>query len=315
MSKSKIQWTDATWNPTRGCTRVSPGCENCYAERQAIRHVHSGYADLVRYNHIDGSPRWTGKIRLVPEKLDEPLRWRKPRMVFVDSMSDLFHEDVPDRFIEEAFSVMALAHQHTFQVLTKRPDRMAAFLNDREGKYHWSMIEGGAQRRHHERTGEDPSEWLAVHGPLPNVWLGVSVENQKYADERIRLLLKTPAAVRFVSCEPLLGPVDLSLHLKAEEASAMAFFNSRAWHRALHWIIVGGESGPGARPCSIEWIRSIVRKCKESGTPCFVKQVGANPSLKLSPYSDQLFHGLVRDRKGGDPMEWPPDLRVRQWPQ
>ena len=259
-----IEWTDRTWNPTRGCARVSSGCEHCYAERIARRFDRPGgsYEGLTTSNG-----RWNGQIRLVPEKLEEPLRWRKPSRVFVDSMSDLFHESVPDYYIEMVFHVMGLAHQHQFQVLTKRPERMRALLQSCEL--------------------QDAICGAEVPWPLRNVWLGVSAEDQTTADERVPLLRETPAAIRFLSCEPLLGPIDLS-HAQG-----------------IDWVIIGGESGPGARPCATEWIYSIVKQCWwEAGTACFVKQLGQRWART---------HG-ARSRKGADPTEWPESLRVRWFP-
>ena len=270
-----IEWTDRTWNPTRGCTRVSSGCEHCYAERVARRFDRPGGS----YEGLTTSGRWNGEIRLVPEKVDDPLRWRKPSRVFVDSMSDLFHEGVPDDYIETVFHVMGLARQHQFQVLTKRPERMRALLQSFEFQEVACEIDtdGG---------------YASLPWPFPNVWLGVSVEDQATADERIPLLLETPAAIRFLSCAPLLAPLDLGCLWVSPH------------RRAIDWVIVGGESGPGARRCGEEWVRSIVEQCRESRTPCFVKQLGL--------YWSRL-HG-ARSRKGADPSEWPEDLRVRGFP-
>ena len=285
--KSKIEWTDATWNPVRGCTKVSPGCAHCYAETFA-----------ERFRGVPGHPYEQGfDLRLVPEKLAEPLGWKKPLRVFVNSMSDLFHEDVPRRFILEVFAVMACADRHTFQVLTKRPERMAEITS--------GMI---------EPDGKPPL-------PLENVWLGTSVENQKFADERIPHLLRCPAAVRFLSCEPLLGPLDLTSIRELRAEGFMRPLDGR--FNKLDWVIVGGESGHGARPCDIAWIRSIITQCRAAGVPCFVKQLGSNPAMTLG--GQNTHNGMrtwakgavwkIRDRKGGDPAEWPEDLRVREFPQ
>jgi protein gp37 len=203
---SNIEWTDATWNPVRGCALVSAGCTNCYAMR--VAHRFSGdsqpYAGLTKLT--SHGPVWTGDVTLWPDVLDVPLRWRRPRRIFVNSMSDLFHEDVPEEFIDKVFAVMALSPQHTFQILTKRPVRMRDYLltvqNDDKDFNRWSNA--GVEITDSPCAVIDDADW-----PLPNVWLGVSVEDQATADERIPLLLQTPAAVRFLSCEPLLGPVDL----------------------------------------------------------------------------------------------------------
>ncbi len=286
---SKIQWTDATWNPVRGCTKVSPGCKHCYAE-----------AFAERFRGVKGHPYEQGfDLRLVPGKLEEPRRWKAPRRIFVNSMSDLFHEGVPFDFIDEVFAVMALCPQHTFQVLTKRPLRMLEYLRLRTGS-------GGGPTDNigHEieglvlkRTGRFD---VAEHPwPLPNVWLGVSVEDQRYAGERIPLLMRCPAAVRFLSCEPLLGPITLPLCFHSSDDPNQTDHAECA--PIPDWVIVGGESGPGARGCDLRWIRSLVGQCRASGVPVFVKQLGASADLK--------------DKKGGDMEEWPEDLRVREWPR
>jgi protein gp37 len=287
-----IQWTDATWNPVRGCSRVSEGCRHCYAEGVAYRFSGPGrpFEGLARRG--PAGPQWTGKIRLVPEALDLPLRWRKPRLVFVNSMSDLFHEDVPDSFIRAVFTSMAQARQHTFQILTKRAARMRELLS------RW------AESRLTLRDG---------HGAvLPNVWLGVSVEDQRAADERIPELLATPAAVRFLSCEPLLGPVTLQPTIDAWAAQlarqTMAGRIGDPLPPRIGWVIVGGESGRGARPMQEAWAREIVRECRAVRLPVFVKQLGA-------VWARESKHWPLGDRAGGEPEEWPEDLRVREMPE
>jgi len=251
MGKTSIEWTDASWNPIVGCTEVSPGCANCYAARLAatrLRHV-SEYETLAE--SISDSPnerknpRWTGEVRFLPERLEEPLHWRKPRKIFVCDMGDLFHEKVTDQWLFAVFGVMGGASQHTFQVLTKRPERMQRFLN-------MPIIK--------EKFLRAFSRW-----PLPNVWLGVSVENQHFADERIPLLLQTPAAVRWISCEPLLGPVDLRAPTEFV----------RPWlDKGIDWVVCGGESGPNARPMHPDWARSLRDQCQAAGVPFFFKQWG-----------------------------------------
>jgi len=201
---TKIEWADRSWNCVRGCSIVSPGCRSCYAMKQAHRFSGPGraYEGLTKLTERSG-PQWTGKVVTVEDALLEPLSWRKPQRVFVNSMSDLFHEDVPDEFIDKVFAVMALAERHTFQILTKRPERMREWFdeNGRDAVQHTVHYPQFDRWRQSITLGQ----W-----PLPNVWLGVSAEDQQRADERIPLLLQTPASVRFVSCEPLLGPVDLS---------------------------------------------------------------------------------------------------------
>jgi protein gp37 len=217
-SLSKIEWTDATWNPVRGCTKISPGCKHCYAETFA-----------ERFRGVPGHPYEQGfDLRLVPEKLAEPLRWQSPKMIFVNSMSDLFHDGVPDEYIEAVAKVMVRANWHTYQVLTKRSGRMSALLRTR----------------------------LRFAAGAAHIWWGVSVENRQYGLPRLRDLQTTPAAVRFLSVEPLLeglGRINLD---------------------GIHWVIVGGESGNGARPLKREWVTSIRDQCNEANIPFFFKQWG-----------------------------------------
>lgn len=329
---SGIEWTDATWNPLVGCSRVSAGCEHCYAERFMHRGLH--HKGLTR--STSRGPVWTGEVRLVEKALDLPLRWRKPRRVFVNSLSDLFHEGVSNETIAAIFGVMAASMQHTYQVLTKRPERMRAwfawidehgglgpYIRSEEGR---SKLRGIVRNQFTERTELYRGEvvrsaqdgWAMVMNaaaciggaPLPNVWLGVSCENQEAADERIPLLLQTPAAVRFVSAEPLLGPIDFGGGLR-DTWYYDDVMRGQGSLRRLDWIIAGGESGPGARPCDVAWIRSIVEQCRDASVLVFVKQLGGNP--KLTRYTG-MGRDRLRDRKGGDPGEWPEDLRVRQMP-
>lgn len=241
-----IIWTEETWNPLRGCSPVSEGCRNCYAARMAARFCKPGepYEGL-----ISPGGGWNNHVKLVPEVLEKPLHWKRPRMIFVNSMSDLFHEAVPDEFIREVFNVMvqasAINHNgHTFQVLTKRPHRMMYFAR---------------------RYTDSMSNPILPY--CPRIWLGVSAENQKAADERIPLLVQTPAAVRFVSCEPMLGPVDL-------QYSAFNGTDSIKSLEGLHWVIVGGESGPGARPMHPDWARGLRNQCQAAGVPFLFKQWG-----------------------------------------
>jgi len=306
-----IEWTQRTWNPVRGCSRVSPGCDNCYAMRQA--HRFSGncqpYEGLttIRRGKVD----WTGSVRFVPGQLEVPLQRRKPTTWFVNSMSDLFHESLTNEQIAAVFGVMAATHQHTYQILTKRPQRMRdwfAWVGD-DG-LRWSRMVAAIRQNypHRPALGRRVIEGLdsqVLQWPLTNVWLGVSCEDQARANERIPLLLETPATVRFVSAEPLLGPIDLTRLTwgNGDFCNALRRDSYRGGldSERLDWVIVGGESGPGARPCDVEWIRSIVRQCREAGTACFVKQLGSRLGL--------------RDPKGGDCSEWPEDLRVRETPE
>jgi len=254
--KSRIEWTESTWNPTTGCTKVSQGCKHCYAERDWTRLVHL--------------PAYQGRaftdVECHPERLDQPLRWKRPRRVFVNSMSDMFHESVPDGFIDRVFAVMALAKQHTFQVLTKRPRRMLDYCKTL-GKHNGIDRVSIAAQQMSSKTG---FLWHKgdVGWNLPNVHLGVSVEDQATADERIPLLLQTPAAVRWISAEPLLGPVDIQLSI-----------NRVPWRigggdAGLHWVVTGGESRPKARPTHPDWFRSLRDQCKAAGVPFLFKQWG-----------------------------------------
>lgn len=242
-NKSQIEWTDATWNPVTGCSKVSAGCKHCYAERLFPR-VYPG--------------RDFGKVRMHKERLPHPGRWRKPRRVFVNSMSDLFHGAVPFEFIDEVFAVMARCQQHIFQVLTKRPERMlvwAQTLFSRRTRLGYGVCTGG-------------SPW-----PLPNVWLGVSCENQATADARIPLLLQTPAAVRFISAEPLLGQLDLYAYLPDPWSGSAHLGAPYGDLPPLDWVIVGGESGPRARLMDPAWARAIRGQCQATGVAFFLKQM------------------------------------------
>ncbi len=269
--KTGIEWTDATWNPIVGCSVTSPGCTNCYAMQMAGRLDRMGvahYAGLTQPSKA--GPVWTGVLRQAPEAtLLQPLRWRRPRRIFVNSMSDLFHENVPDDWIDLVFAVMALAPQHTFQVLTKRAERMRSYIETkRRNAPEWILVTAG------ERV------LLPYEGGWPtNVWLGVSVEDQVRADERIPHLLATPAAKRLLSCEPLLGPVDLT-NLggvgSAKSYGAHGFTSLRGLcdRPAVDWVIVGGESGPRARPMHPDWARSLRDQCQTASVPFFFKQWG-----------------------------------------
>ena len=408
--KTGISWTDATWNPLRGCSKVSAGCKNCYAETMAARFSGPGqpYEGTIR----DG--RWNGSIRLVPEKLSEPLRWKRPRRIFVNSMSDLFHDGVPFEYVAAVFGIMAACPQHTFQVLTKRPARAVEFFKWAEGNNH-SHPETICL--HYSRAYTAAPTPGVYSWPLRNVHLGVSVEDQATADERIPLLLQCPAAVRFASYEPALGPVDFigwgpdtptgpaadtpdrwadyvwPEWVPTEQRAQIESFWLEAWGRGprawlrdhvhqhvpatgtrrrwsvdkngwaatskrnvgdiegrylhcwnnvgrvitddgrvlmtsggsgtawlwrhedgrrLNWIIVGGESGPSARPFDVAWARSTVAQCKAAGTKCFVKQLGRFP---VEYFADRVPAPMrLNDKAGADPSEWPEDLRVQEFP-
>jgi protein gp37 len=359
--RSSIEWCDATWNPVTGCTRVSEGCRNCYAEREAIRHQrHAAYEGTAR--STAAGPRWTGQVNFIPERLDQPLRWQRGRRVFVNSMSDLFHEGLTDGQILRVFQAMAVAPQHTYLVLTKRPQRMLEWLrrwNDLEGEPPGPQMVRGpeATRAAHpsgrgqmfasmlESMGAPPDGcayptfdwmqgmrgWPEARWTWPNVWMGVSAEDQPTADERIPLLLQCPAAIHWVSAEPLLGPIDLSpymcpsgvLHVDdiGVDVGTRPIVNvngvegHQPWMPALSWVVVGGESGPGARPFDLAWARSTVEQCRAAGVPCFVKQLGARPHWPQGPEEFEIDWLSLLDRKGGDWSEWPEDLRVREYPE
>ncbi len=256
---TKIEWTDATWNPVTGCSVVSPGCTNCYAMKLAGGRLRNHPSRVGLTEPSKAGPVWTGEVRLNEEWLDQPLHWREPRRVFVCAHGDLFHEAVPDEWIDGVFAVMALCPQHTFQVLTKRPERAKDYLSVGA-----TCIRVGIRHEAERLFGVDPG---AVTKPLPNVWLGVSVEDQARANGRIPLLLETPVAVRFVSAEPLLGPVaifDMDGPVDVPDGVPSP----------IHWVIVGGESGPGARPMHPEWARGLRDQCQAVGVPFFFKQWG-----------------------------------------
>ncbi|MBI3453571.1 MAG: DUF5131 family protein [Rhodospirillales bacterium] len=295
-----IEWADATWNPVKGCTRVSEGCRNCYAERAAARFSKPGEWGHGYAEWRNGEPRWTGKVSLIEEKLDLPLHWQRSRRIFVNSTSDLFHEQLATEEIGRVFATMTLFRRHTFLILTKRPERMLDFI----------------------------SRWpprVIARAPLKNVWLGASVEDRASAGDRRDWLMRVAKLgwTTFVSYEPALGQVDW-----------------RGW-RFLDWIIVGGESGPKARRSRVDNIRDALRHGRKTGIPVFVKQMGARvidraaagfggcapTEWPAGTRTEEDPHGylyggrgddvrvLLRDRKGGDPAEWPEDLRVRELPR
>ena len=242
MNKTKINWTDMVWNPVTGCTKVSAGCKNCYAETIA--------------NRFWGDRKFTD-VMIHPERLDQPLKWKKPKKIFVNSMSDLFHETILGQDIINILSVMEDAKQHTFQVLTKRPARMKAIVD-------------------------------FYHSVIPNVWFGVSIEDQKTADDRIPLLCYTPAVIKWLSAEPLLGYIDLQLRGRNYGISSK--------HEYIDWVVVGCESGPKRRECKIEWVESIVEQCKYENVPVWVKQLEVD--------------GKVTE----DVEKFPEHLRIREMP-
>lgn len=307
-----IEWTDATWNPVTGCAVVSPGCTNCYAMGLAgtrLQH-HPSRAGLT----IDtkAGPVWTGEVRLNEAWLTQPLKWRRPRKIFVCAHGDLFAEGVPDAWIDRVFAVMALAPQHTFQVLTKRSARMREYLTgcveppsdlplSKAWLTQWHRRHQVAQAMYDLGSAFRDRLGKVRRLPLPNVWLGVSAEDQRRADERVPDLLATPAAVRFVSAEPLLGPINFEEAWHGEDALDSECWGACAWCKkgypplhncqqgrgdwekgrsGLDWIIVGGESGPNARPMHPEWARLIRDACASAGVAFHYKQAGAWAALQ-----------------------------------
>lgn len=290
---TKIEWADRTWNPLLGCAKVSPGCDNCYAIKTA--HLRAGnpnpkvadaFEGLTRYRQ--GRLDWTGRINLLDDRLTQPMTWKKPSKIFVNSQSDLFHSDVPDSFIAQVFAVMAATPRHTYQILTKRHARMRTLLNDQ-------VFRAAVRAKMPDGQRPEPGH---MAWPLNNVWMGVSVEDQKRAELRIPALLDTPAAVRWLSCEPLLGPVDLD-RPRCQHHDRDEIFTDAAgiewcgdcvadggtgelsyghwldpYNDGIAWVVVGGESGSNARPMHPDWARALRDQCAERGVPFFFKQWG-----------------------------------------
>ena len=346
---TKISWAQnpdgtagETWNPITGCTKVSAGCKNCYAEGVANRFW------ATQYPEVDGRPRRFTDVQCHPDRLEKPLRWTKPRRVFVNSMSDLFHEDVPDEYRVDVFAVMARTRQHKYQILTKRPERMRAFLAapDIYARVRAAADDGTVGRMAFDRLSpagqrEKGRQWWtdlpAERWPLPNVWLGVSVEDQATADARIPLLLATPAAVRWVSLEPQLGPVDLTFvdHINALYPDWVGGKGggTGAPHPLLDWVVQGGESGSKARAFYVQWARDVRDQCEHEQVPYFLKQLGLQVvgdaqefgSARVMSTGVMAAQGVPSRRidrfrldssAGADPTEWPEDLRqCRAWPK
>lgn len=358
---TNIQWTEETWNPITGCSVVSPGCTNCYAMKAAWRMSDNPttpqYHGTVR--KVNNKPVWTGKLGFSDKALIKPMKTRKPTLWFVNSMGDLFHEDCPDEWIDQVFAVMALCPQHRFQVLTKRSARMHDYVSDirtpgriTAEQIRWTYEQFHAGKNDFGAVHYRDDAWF-IDWPLPNVWLGVSAEDQARADQRIPYLLKTPAALRFVSAEPLLGPIDLtgirSPEVWGPNPGGWTFdaFTTGDYYTlhsdglsesgdgpyrdyALDWVIIGGESGPSARPMHLEHARALKQQCEAAGVPVFVKQLGRQCIMPrtdavqpcalgagwdaLSP-SDPMGTVTFVDPKGGKPVEWPADMRVQEMPR
>lgn len=291
--KSSIEWTDATWPIVQGCDYESPGCTHCYAVPLLWRMAHnpnpaiSGPLQGVVAKNAAGKLHFTGKVALREDRLDWPLKWKEPRQIFVPSHGDLFHPSVPDWFIDKVFAVMALCPQHTFQVLTKRSKRMREYLSTPDVAARvWKAaneIPDCSERLYLRALGMNGGDWGgATPWPLRNVWAGVSTEDQPRADERIPDLRATPAAVRFISAEPLLGPLDIAEHLIGEEEHGIDMSREvggrvgacTGWIPPLDWVIAGGESGPRSRPMHPDWVRSLRDQCATARVPFFFKQWG-----------------------------------------
>ena len=295
-AKTEISWTDATWNPIRGCS-MAPGselggCLRCYAARLNARNLPDLRSPTTGESFariLPTGPRWTGKVEVIEKQLLLPLKWRKPKRIFVNSMSDLFHEALSDEDIDRVFAVMALCPQHTFQVLTKRPGRMLKYFAKPNG-FGFTWREGYIQNAVYAINRD--KHFALKQWPLPNLWLGVSIENQKTADARIPILLKTPAAIRFVSYEPALGPIDFDCRncLEKGDPSTCQFDYCPC---SLDWVICGGESGPGARPMEQEWAQTIRDQCVSADIPFFFKQWGENCDTHQMP--EETYRGIDAD--------------------
>ncbi|MEG4497005.1 phage Gp37/Gp68 family protein [Microcoleus sp. F10-C6] len=306
-----ISWTDETWNPLVGCSKISAGCSRCYAAEAAKS------ARLQQFPQYQKVSDWDGTIEFVENQLLKPLSWRSPKKVFVCSMSDIFHANVKDEWLDKIFAVMAIASHHTFQILTKRPEQMREYFQNNPWERIYQLIDSDSKTFPTQKYPNlgillDSLEKMVSTSFLPNIWVGTTVENQKTANDRIPHLLQTPATKLFLSCEPLLECVSLD----------QTFTNSdgeqSTWLSSIDQVIIGGESGPGARGCELDWIRFMVNQCQRaSDVAIFVKQLGSNP-IQTACY----IHGVVatyqklklKDKKGGTIDEFPQDLRIRQFP-
>lgn len=315
MADTEIEWTDVVWNPTTGCDRVSPGCDHCYALTLAKRLKAMG---SPKYQ-TDGEPHTSGPgfgVAAHEDALALPLRWKKPRRIFVNSMSDLFHHKVPVEFIVRAFAIMAATPQHTYQILTKRPSRARAILIDRcrcgsghSPGIHFRSAMSWAAAKHNPDylTGLDAGQvYFDAGWPLPNVWIGTSVENQRLADVRIPHLLAVPAVVHWLSCEPLLGPIDLFGRVNSGcDATGPAithngYSNPTDYGTGVEddcdhqvgvdWVVCGGESGPKHRPMDLDWARSLRDQCAKADVPYLFKQVGGRTPKAGGRDLDGVIH-------------------------
>ena len=317
MDNSKISWTDATWNPVNGCTPVSEGCRNCYAATMAFRFSGPGEQYDGLAERRGNRAVFNGTMRLLPARLDQPLRWKRPRKIFVNSMSDLFHEGIETDFIARVFAVMVDAKRHVFQVLTKRPERMAALTND---PAFWRAVRGWLKGNHLVNASDAPLDGSPII--RPNIWLGTSVEDQKAYDSRVPYLLDCKAEVLWLSMEPLLGPVEnmeANFYLSGRTRRADKTLTAPASAPRVGWVVVGGESGPGARVMLPAHARSILAQCRAADVPFFFKQHGTGATVdpdvdtwrREAGWLPQSIH-----RKGGDTLdgkawhEYPPQISV-----
>ena len=337
---TKIEWTDRTWNPIIGCSHVSPGCDHCYAEKMACRLARMPGKVGETYSQVVDLDKnlWKGRTAFVPSTLEKPLHWKKPKRIFVGSMTDLFHPSVPDEWLDRVFATMALCPQHTFQILTKRPERMLEYISSLwVHRRVWKrVVESIGFGHQFEGKWVDDSAW-----PLSNVWLGVTAENKAMADKRIPVLLQTPAEKRFVSLEPLLKAVDLSRWMHRTQGWTRQdpvyrcprcgatgwghYFSTYTWgddydescHACgygstagdvdfpeignIDWVILGGESGPNARPMHPDWALDVRDQCTEAGVPFFFKQWGEwaphNSKAGIIPTNKTPWGTVDRDGK------------------
>lgn len=307
---TKIEWTDATVNAINGCTVLSPGCTNCYAMRLAGTRLRNHESRSGLTIDTKAGPVWNGEVRLYKRAMVQPLGWRKPRMIFWNAHGDTFHPKVPEWWIDHQFAIMAATPQHIHQILTKRPERMRQYLSDPAV---WDRVSAVVNAWPEDEIGngnEFTADIRLLSGePLPNVWLGTSVEDQKRADERIPDLLATPAAVRWLSMEPLLGPVDLSAINHLDRSGWLCPLTGRHQLQPVHashegakldWIVLGGESGPGARPMHPDWARSVRDQCAAAGVPFHFKQWGEWAPLDALRLAGEGWatEGPVKGRRG-----------------
>ncbi|MDS1348563.1 DUF5131 family protein [Planktothrix agardhii] len=307
-----ISWCDEVCNPIVGCSKISAGCERCYAATAAKS------ARLQQFWQYREVKEWNGHVVFVGEQLMKPFHWKKPKRIFVGSMTDLFHENTPDEWRDRIFSVIALNPSHTFQLLTKRPALMRDYLMGAKQRIRRAAVDLGRKLNLSYETYE-PYETCQFDWPLSNLWLGVTAENQAMADKRIPLLMQIPAKVRFLSCEPLLEPINLSKFLPIEWSEiaedwieSWPGIGSYSTNDYPSWVIAGGESGAGARPCHVDWLRDIASQCQSAKVPVFIKQLGSNALQGHIVNGSKL---KLKDRKGSDINEFPEDLRLQQFPK